>query len=73
MFSIATMGFGAGYHDECTSFTVNYTSRYQPTNSGQPARNQTILLSLQLRTLGELKTSVSLGSVPVNDGVRAQP
>jgi LPS-assembly protein len=73
VFSIATLGIGGGYHDECTTFTVNYSSRYQPQASGQPARNQTILLSLQLRTLGTLKTSVSLGSVPINDGVRAQP
>jgi len=73
VFSVATLGFGGGYHDDCTTFTINYSSRYQPQSSGQPARNQTILLSLQLRTLGELKTSVSLGSVPINDGVRAQP
>jgi LPS-assembly protein len=73
VFSIATLGFGGGYHDECTTFTVNYSSRYQPQASGQPARNQTVLLTLQLRTLGELKSSVSLGSVPLNDGVRAQP
>ena len=73
VFSVATLGAAAGYHDECTSLTINYSSRYQPTAGGQPARNQTILLSLQLRTLGEVKTSISLGSVLLNDGVKAQP
>ncbi len=74
VFSVAAMGFGAGYHDECTELTINYTSIYAPqASTGLPARNQTILLSLKLRTLGEIKTGVGLGSMLVNDGIRAQP
>jgi LPS-assembly protein len=74
VFSIAATGLGGGYHDECTEFTLNYTSIYAPqASTGLPARNQTILLSLKLRTLGEIKTGVGLGSVLLNDGVKAQP
>ena len=71
--SIASMGLGAGYRDECTTFSINYTSVYQPNAlTGLPSRNQTILLSLQLRTLGEAKVGASLASVPVTDGIKQQ-
>jgi LPS-assembly protein len=74
VFSVAAMGFGGGYHDECTTLLVNYTSVYQPqANTGLPARNQTIMVTLQLRTLGNVTFGAGLGSVPVNDGVRTQP
>lgn len=52
LFSIASIGGGAGYADECTTFTVNYRSVYQDVGSGVFAHNQTVLVSLQLRTLG---------------------
>jgi LPS-assembly protein len=71
VFSIAALGVGVGYHDECTTLFVNYSSIYQPqSTTGLPARNQTIMVSLQLRTLGDAKFNYGLGSVPLNDGVR---
>ena len=74
VFSIAQIGFGAGYHDECMTATVRYSSFYQPeVSTGQPARNQTFLLSLQFRTLGDLKFGEALGAIPIHDGVRANP
>lgn len=74
LFSIAQLGLGAGYHDECTTITLKYMSNYQPeVGAGQPARNQTFLLSLQFRTLGEVKVGEGLSSVPIHDGVRAMP
>ena len=69
VFSIAGLNLGAGYHDECTTFTVNYSSTYQPNSLGQPARNQTVLVSLQLRTLGQGSFGASLGSTSLNDGL----
>ena len=69
VFSIAGLNIGAGYHDECTTFTVNYSSNYQPNSYGLPARNQTILVSLQLRTLGQGSFGASLGSTALNDGL----
>jgi LPS-assembly protein len=71
VFSVATLGGGFGYHDECASLTFNYMQFYQPQSyTGLPARNQTVMLSLQLRTLGEAKFNYGLGSVLANDGVR---
>jgi LPS-assembly protein len=74
VFSIAQIGFGAGYHDECLTATVKYSSIYQPAvSTGQPARNQTFLLTLQFRTLGDLKVGEGLAEIPIHDGVRANP
>ncbi|HMN74185.1 MAG TPA: LPS assembly protein LptD, partial [Rhodoblastus sp.] len=69
--SIAGLGIGAGYQDDCTTFTINYTSTYQVNAStGLPGRNQTLLMTLNLRTLGEAKVGASLGFVPQNDGLK---
>ncbi|MBI1867449.1 MAG: LPS-assembly protein LptD [Methylocystis sp.] len=74
LFSVAALGAGVGYHNECAIFTVNYSSIYQPqAGTGLPARNQTVTVSLQFRTLGETKFNYGLGSVLLNDGVRATP
>jgi len=71
LFSVAGLGIGAGYHDDCTTFTVTYTSVYQVNSStGLPGRNQTILATLNLRTLAEAKIGASLGFMPLNDGLK---
>jgi LPS-assembly protein len=50
---------------------VNYSQIYQPqAYTGLPARNQSVMVSLQFRTLGEARFNYGLGSVLVNDGVR---
>lgn len=59
-------------HDECATVTVNYTQIYQPqASTGLPARNQTGMVTLQLRTLGEARFNYGIGSVLMNDGVRS--
>ncbi len=58
-FAVAALGVGAGYTDECTTFSVNYSSVYQDTGTGTFERNQTVLVSLQLRTLGDASFSRS--------------
>ena len=74
VFSIAQIGFGAGYHDECMTATVKYSSFYQPEAiTGQGSRNQTFMLTLQFRTLGDLKVGEGLAAIPIHDGVRANP
>ncbi len=69
LFSVAGLGFGAGYMDDCTTFAVNYTSVYQDNGSGVPVRNQTVMLQLQLRTLGDTRVTSSLGDIRVQDGL----
>jgi LPS-assembly protein len=72
VFSIASWGFGAGYADDCTKISLNY-SNVVSDNYGYPpvyTRNQTLLLSLDLRTLGNLKAPISLTPSQIQDGVR---
>ena len=71
-FAIAALGVGAGYVDECTTFRVNYTSVYQDNGSGTFERNQTVLVTLQLRTLGDAsfsKTTISTSSTSATNGL----
>ncbi len=69
LFSIAGLGLGATYTDDCTTLGVQYTSVLQANGAGQSVRNQTLLLSLQLRTVGDTKVRSSLGETPVQDGL----
>ena len=65
LFTPASLGIGAGYQDECTTFSLTYSSTYTLANT----RNQTLMMNLQLRTLGDAKVSQSLGSSVVQDGI----
>ena len=69
LFSLAGVGLGAGYTDDCTTLSVNYTSVYQEKSGIGPVRNQTILVQLQLRTLGETRWQSDLGYTKVQDGL----
>jgi LPS-assembly protein len=69
-FAIASFGLGAGYHDECTTFSVNYSSIYNDYGSGSLIRNQTVLLQLQLRTLGEARVTQTFLNTTALDGVK---
>lgn len=69
-FAIAAAGVSVGYQDECTTFSVNYSSIYQDYGSGSLTRNQTVLLQLQLRTLGEAKVSQTFLNTTALDGVK---
>ena len=64
-FTPASMGLGIGYQDECTTFSLSYSSAYTLSNT----RNQTMMMQLQLRTLGDAKYSQSLGTTAVQDGI----
>jgi LPS-assembly protein len=69
LFSIAGLGLGAGYRDECTTLTVNYTSTYPQNTTAASTRNQTIILQLVLRTLGQAKVSTSVSALTGTDGL----
>jgi LPS-assembly protein len=69
-FAIAAFGVGGGYQDECTTFSINYTSIYQDYGSGSLVRSQTVLLQLQLRTLGEAKYNQTFLNTTALDGVK---
>ena len=69
-FAIAAYGLGGGYQDEGTTFTVNYSSIYQDYGSGSLVRNQTVLLQLQLRTLGDTRVTQTFLNTRALDGVK---
>ncbi|HUB63082.1 MAG TPA: LPS-assembly protein LptD [Methylocella sp.] len=68
-FTPAAFGVGGGYQDDCTTFSINYSSIYQDYGSGSLVRNQTVLLTLQLRTLGEAKFNQTFLNTSSLDGV----
>jgi LPS-assembly protein len=66
---LATLGAGLGYQDDCTTLSVNYSRSYTNSINTQSV-NQTVLISLTLRTLADIKLNQALGSTAtVQDGV----
>jgi LPS-assembly protein len=72
VFSIATWGLGMGYNDDCTKLALYYTNQISDMYGNPPvyARNQTVLLTLDLRTLGDIRAPISLSPSQIQDGVR---
>jgi LPS-assembly protein len=71
---VSSMSLGLGYIDECTTFSVNYSVSPRDTavTSGEKDRNHTVLLRLELRTLGEVTFNQNLSSSSGEEGVAAQ-
>ncbi|HEV2558438.1 MAG TPA: LPS-assembly protein LptD [Microvirga sp.] len=72
--TVSSLSLGFGYIDECTTFTLNYvmSPREISVTSGEKDRNQTLLLRLELRTLGEASVNQRLGSGVTQDGVASR-
>ncbi len=69
---VSSMSLGMGYMDECTTFSVNYTMtpRDVSSSSGEKEQNHTVMLRLELRTLGEATISQRIsGDAGSEDGV----
>jgi LPS-assembly protein len=69
---VAGFGAGLGYSDDCTRLMLNYSNAISDVY-GYPAaytRNQTVLLTLDLRTLGDLKAPIALSPSQIQDGIR---
>jgi LPS-assembly protein len=64
---------GLQYMDECTTFGISYSAspREIALSNGEKERVQTLLVRLELRTLGEANVKQSLGPVSASDGVAA--
>ena len=69
-FTIGGLTLGAGYEDECATFSVLYSSALKDTADGTKERDQTVLLRIELRTLGQTTFSSSLSSNTTQDGIR---
>ncbi len=67
--SLAVLGAGVGYQDDCTTLSVSYSRSYTDSIGTQNV-NQTVLVQLTLRTLADIKLNQALGSTAtVQDGV----
>jgi len=75
LFSVAGLGLGATYSDDCTALEVRYTSILESNGAGANVRNQTLMFSLRLRTVGDtrIRTNVSgPGQSDLNNAVFGQ-
>jgi len=72
LFSIATWGAGLGYQDECLKLGLNYSDSISDGYGYPPSynRNKTVVFTLELRTLGDLRAPFSLTPSVIQDGVR---
>lgn len=60
---------GGGYQDECTTVSLNYIVSPIATAIGVRERNQTVLLRLELKTLGEADLRQNVSSSTTADGI----
>jgi LPS-assembly protein len=68
-FQTASTSVGLRYQDECTIFDVSYSQSYADRQAGSTKDTRTVMLRLELRTLGEISYSQNLGSSSAGDGV----
>ncbi|MDP4025686.1 LPS-assembly protein LptD [Methylobacterium sp. NEAU 140] len=68
-FYVAGASFGGGYQDECTTVSVNYINSPIATATGVRERNQTVLLRVELKTLGEADLRQNVGTATTSDGI----
>ncbi len=68
---VSSMSLGVGYIDECTTFSVRYVMRPRTltTSSGERERNHTVMLSLELRTLGAASVTQRIDGESSEEGI----
>ncbi|MET0257378.1 MAG: LPS-assembly protein LptD [Methylobacterium sp.] len=66
---LSGMSLGAGYQDECTTVSLNYINSPIATAIGVRERNQTVLLRIELKTLGEADLRQNVGTTTTADGI----
>jgi LPS-assembly protein len=72
-FALSTFGISGGYKDECTTFQLSYTNNYVDNGAGAFNHNQTVAVSLQLRTLGDTGFSHNFVSTTNSQNVDGVP
>ena len=67
--SIAQASLSLGYKDECTTFSINYAMTPRIAATGERETDRTVLVRLELRTLGQANLSQSLNTSSTADGL----
>jgi LPS-assembly protein len=72
LFAIATWGAGFGYQDECVKLGLAYRDSISDAYGYPPSynRNKSVIFTLDLRTLGDIRAPFSLTPSVIQDGVR---
>ncbi|MGE3244912.1 MAG: LPS-assembly protein LptD [Beijerinckiaceae bacterium] len=73
LFSVAGLGLGASYNDECTTLAVRFTSILESNGVGATVRNNTVLFSLQLRTVGDTRVRSNVGASAFTNAATTVP
>ena len=71
-YNIAQTGLSLGYKDECTTFSINYAMTPRLAATGQRDSDKTVLVRLELRSLGQTQVSQSLASTSSADGIASR-
>ena len=70
--SIAQSALTLGYKDECTTFSINYATTPRIAATGERDTDRTVLVRLELRTLGQANFSQALGTSNTSDGIASR-
>ncbi len=68
-YSIAQAGLTLGYKDECTTLSINYALTPRLAATGERETDRTVLVRLELRTLGQAAFSQTLSAGSTSDGI----
>ena len=67
--SVSQTALSIGYRDECTTFTINYALTPRIAATGEREADRTVLVRLELRTLGQAALSQALNTNRTSDGI----
>jgi LPS-assembly protein len=68
-YSVAQAGLSLGYKDECTTFSINYALTPRLAATGERESDRSVLVRLELRTLGQASFSQTLSAGSTSDGI----
>ena len=69
LYSLASTGLSLGYRDECTTFSINYSMTPRLAATGERSDDRTVLVRLELRTLGQTGLSQNFSNSTTADGI----
>ena len=72
LYTVAQAALSLGYRDECTTFSINYAMTPRTAATGERETDRTLLVRLELRSLGQASFAQSLGSASTSDGVSSR-
>lgn len=72
VWSPTSIGIGFGYKDECTTFSINYAMSPRLGVNGETESDKTVLVRLELRSLGGFGYSQNVNGTTSADGISSR-